>query len=94
VPIFIRTGWRLPIPQTELRLVFEHAPRVAFHATRSRPPEPMQLVIELDPATGVRLLVEAQRGHAVESEQISLDMEFAEEGGEGPTRYRLRGRSQ
>jgi glucose-6-phosphate 1-dehydrogenase len=89
VPIFIRTGKCLPITQTELRLVFEHPPRLAFHATRSRPPEPMQLVVKLDPATGVRLLVEAQRGHAVEPEQISLDMEFAEEGGEGPTPYEV-----
>ena len=49
----------------------------------------MQLIVKLDPATGVRLLVEAQRGHATEPEQISLDMEFAEEGGEGPTPYEV-----
>ena len=46
-------------------------------------------VVKLDPATGVRLLVEAQRGHTAEPEQISLDMEFAEEGGEGPTPYEV-----
>jgi glucose-6-phosphate 1-dehydrogenase len=56
---------------------------------RVREPEPMQLVVKLDPATGVRLLVEAQRGHTAEPEQISLDMEFAEEGGEGPTPYEV-----
>ena len=49
----------------------------------------MQLVIRLDPTTGVRLLVEAQRGEAKEPEQISLDMEFADEGGEGPTPYEV-----
>jgi glucose-6-phosphate 1-dehydrogenase len=89
VPIFIRTGKRLPITQTELRLVFKHPPRLAYHANRTRPPEPMQLVVRLDPSTGVRLLVEAQRGQDVEPEQISLDMEFAEEGGEGPTPYEV-----
>jgi glucose-6-phosphate 1-dehydrogenase len=89
VPIFIRTGKCLPITQTELRLVFKRPPRVGFHAMRIREPEPMQLVVKLDPSTGVRLLVEAQRGHAVEPEQISLDMEFAEEGGEGPTPYEV-----
>jgi glucose-6-phosphate 1-dehydrogenase len=89
VPIFIRTGKHLPITQTELRLVFHRPPRVGFHAMRAREPEPMQLVVKLDPATGVRLLVEAQRGHAAEPEQISLDMEFAEEGGEGPTPYEV-----
>ena len=89
VPIFIRTGKRMPVTQTELRLVFQRPPRVGFHALRAREPEPMQLVVKLDPATGVRLLVEAQRGHAAEPEQISLDMEFAEEGGEGPTPYEV-----
>jgi glucose-6-phosphate 1-dehydrogenase len=89
VPIFIRTGKCLPITQTELRLVFAHPPRLAFHADRSRQPDPMQLVVRLDPSTGVRLLVEAQRGQHVEPEQISLDMEFADEGGEGPTPYEV-----
>jgi glucose-6-phosphate 1-dehydrogenase len=89
VPIFIRTGKHLPITQTELRLVFKRPPRVGFHAMRIREPEPMQLVVKLDPSTGVRLLVEAQRGAALEPEQISLDMEFAEEGGEGPTPYEV-----
>jgi glucose-6-phosphate 1-dehydrogenase len=89
VPIFIRTGKHLPITQTELRLVFNRPPPVGFHAMRIRQPEPMQLVVKLDPTTGVRLLVEAQRGLTVEPEQISLDMEFAEEGGEGPTPYEV-----
>jgi glucose-6-phosphate 1-dehydrogenase len=89
VPIFIRTGKCLPTTQTELRLVFDRPPYLPFHAAHSRQPEPMQLVVKLDPATGVRLLVEAQRGHSTEPEQISLDMEFAEEGGEGPTPYEV-----
>jgi glucose-6-phosphate 1-dehydrogenase len=89
VPIFIRTGKCLPITQTELRLVFQRPPVMAFHAARSREPEPMQLVVKLDPATGVRLLVEAQRGHSAEPEQINLDVEFADEGGEGPTPYEV-----
>ena len=89
VPIFIRTGKCLPITQTELRLVFQDPPPVAFHLNRVRSPEPMQLVVKLDPTTGVRLLVEAQCGDHVEPEQISLDMEFADEGGEGPTPYEV-----
>jgi glucose-6-phosphate 1-dehydrogenase len=89
VPIFIRTGKHLPITQTELRLVFKRPPPVGFHAMRARQPEPMQLVVKLDPSTGVRLLVEAQRGDALEPGQISLDMEFAQEGGEGATPYEV-----
>jgi glucose-6-phosphate 1-dehydrogenase len=89
VPIVIRTGKRMPVTQTEMRLVFQRPPRVGFHALRVRDPEPMQLVVKLDPATGVRLLVEAQRGLTTEPEQISMDMEFADEGGEGPTPYEV-----
>jgi glucose-6-phosphate 1-dehydrogenase len=89
VPIVIRTGKRMPVTQTELRLVFHRPPQVGFHALRDRDPEPMQLVVKLDPTTGVRLLVEAQRGHTAAPEQISLDMEFAAEGGEGPTPYEV-----
>jgi glucose-6-phosphate 1-dehydrogenase len=54
-----------------------------------RPPEPGQLVVKLDPSTGVRMLVDAQRHETVEPEQITMDMEFAQEGGEGPTPYEV-----
>ncbi len=89
VPFFIRTGKRLPITQTELRLVFRHPPRLGFHAEASRLPEPNQLVVKLDPSTGIRLLVDAQRSGAVEPEQISLDIDFSQEGGEGATPYEV-----
>ncbi len=88
VPFFIRTGKHLPVTQTEARLVFRRPPRLGFHQSTRRP-EPPQLVIKLDPATGVQLLVEAQRRDAREPEQIHLDMEFAEEGGEGPAPYEV-----
>jgi glucose-6-phosphate 1-dehydrogenase len=88
VPFFIRTGKCLPATQTELRLVFRRPPRLGFRM-QGRSPEPDQLVIRLDPSTGIQMLVEAQRGSGVEAEQISLDMQFAEEGGEGPTPYEV-----
>jgi glucose-6-phosphate 1-dehydrogenase len=88
VPFFIRTGKCLPVTQTELRLVFRGLPpKLGFGL--SRRPEPAQLVVKLDPTTGIRLHLEAQRGGAVEPEQITLDMEFATEGGEGPTPYEV-----
>jgi glucose-6-phosphate 1-dehydrogenase len=85
VPFFIRTGKRLPVTQTELRLVFKHPPQLGFPAFRSV--EPNQLVVKLDPSTGVKLVVEAHRADGPGS--IDLDMEFAEEGGEGPTPYEV-----
>ena len=87
VPFFLRTGKCLPITQTELRVVFRRPPRLGF-AAWSRPPEPSQLVVKLDPSTGIRLLVDAQRHEAVEPEQINLDMEFAPGGRRGPDALR------
>jgi glucose-6-phosphate 1-dehydrogenase len=89
VPFFIRTGKRLPITQTEARLVFHHPPRLGFLQERSRRPEPDQLVVKLDPSTGIRLELEAQRARETRPERIDLDMEFAQQGGEGPTPYEV-----
>ena len=36
VPFFIRTGKRLPVTQTELRLVFKHPPRLGFRLVQAR----------------------------------------------------------
>jgi glucose-6-phosphate 1-dehydrogenase len=89
VPFFIRTGKDLPITQTELRLVFKHPPRLGFLGTEGHRPEPDQLVVKLDPTTGIQLLVDAQRGEATKPEQVHLDLEFAQQGGEGPTPYEV-----
>jgi glucose-6-phosphate 1-dehydrogenase len=89
VPFFIRTGKCLPITQTEMRLVFKHPPRLGFSVAGPEGPEPNQLVVRLDPSTGIRLLVDAQRADGVKPEPINLDMEFAEEGGEGATPYEV-----
>jgi glucose-6-phosphate 1-dehydrogenase len=87
VPFFIRTGKRLPVTQTELRLVFRHPPRLGFGFERTL--EPNQLVVKLDPSTGIQFLVEAHRADRKGSGTIELDMEFAAEGGEGPTPYEV-----
>lgn len=88
VPFFIRTGKLMPVTQWELRLIFKAPPRLGY-ATRGMSPERDQLVVRLHPSTGVRLLVDAQRSDDTEPEQIKLEMEFAEQGGEGPTPYEV-----
>ncbi len=88
VPFFLRTGKCLPVTQTEMRLVFKRPPKTGFTGW-TREPEPDQLVVKLDPTTGIRVVADAQRREAVEPEQITMDMEFAEEGGEGPTPYEV-----
>ncbi|HVM58178.1 MAG TPA: glucose-6-phosphate dehydrogenase, partial [Gaiellaceae bacterium] len=87
VPFFIRTGKRLPVTQTELRLVFRRPPELGFAAYRNL--QPNQLIVKLDPSTGIRLMVEAHRADESGAGTIELDMEFAEEGGEGPTPYEV-----
>jgi len=88
VPFFIRTGKRLPVMQTELRLVFKHAPQLGF-AGLARRPESNQLVIKLDPSTGVRMILDARRADAARAAPILFDVEFAEAGGEGATPYEV-----
>src|SRR5215471_9984601 len=87
VPFFIRTGKRLPVTQTELRLVFKRPPKLGF--ARGRVAEANQLVVKLDPSTGIRLIVDAHRADVGGPAPIHLDMEFAEEGGEGATPYEV-----
>jgi glucose-6-phosphate 1-dehydrogenase len=89
VPFFIRTGKCLPATQTELRLVFKEPPRLGFHSRRSRRPEPDQLVVKLDPTTGIRLQLDAQRGDNADPQGVDLDLEFAEQGGEAATPYEV-----
>jgi glucose-6-phosphate 1-dehydrogenase len=81
VPFFIRTGKRLPIMQTELRLVFKHAPQLGFAALERRP-EPNQLVIRLDPSAGIRMMLDARRADTARAAPILFDAEVAAMGGE------------
>jgi glucose-6-phosphate 1-dehydrogenase len=88
VPFFIRTGKRLPVTQTELRLVFKHPPRLHIFP-EVRMPEANQLVVKLDPSTGIRLIVDAHRADVGGPGRVELDLEFTEQGGEGPTPYEV-----
>ena len=86
VPFFIRTGKHLPLTQTEVRLIFRDASPLAFLAARKQP-RANELVLRVDPGTGIRMILEAHRADADGPEPITLEMEFAEQGGEGPTPY-------
>src|SRR5262249_6110749 len=79
VPFFIRTGKRLPLTHTELRLVFKYPPKLGF-GLRGSDTEPDQIVIKLDPATGIRFTLEARQAGGTTMMPINLDMEFVEQG--------------
>jgi glucose-6-phosphate 1-dehydrogenase len=89
VPFFIRTGKRLPVTQTELRLLFKHPPKVAFVSIRHRRPQPNQIVFKIDPSTGIRMILDAHRADQPGPAEIELDVEFEQEGGEAPTPYEV-----
>jgi glucose-6-phosphate 1-dehydrogenase len=89
VPFFIRAGKRLAATQTELRLLFRDAPPPGFLPAGQRAPAPSQLVVKIDQGTGVRIVLDARRADSQVPQEIELDMEFADEGGEGPTPYEV-----
>ena len=52
-------------------------------------PAPSQIVVRIDPDTGIRMGLDALRADIPGASGIELDMEFAEEGGEGATPYEV-----
>jgi len=89
VPFFIRAGKQMAVTQTELRLIFKHPPRLGFLSRPSRRPQPSQLVVKIDPTTGIEVILDAHRADKQGAQQIELAMDFGEEGGEGPTPYEV-----
>ncbi|GAA1447821.1 glucose-6-phosphate dehydrogenase [Leifsonia poae] len=91
VPFYIRTGKKLPVTQTELRVVFRAPPPVhlGLGAGEDRKPVRDEFVVKLDPSTGARLVVDAHRADGKGPQAITLDAEFADEGGEGATPYEV-----
>ena len=91
VPFYIRAGKKLASTQTELRIVFKAPPNLNFGFSHDPAAQPMhdQLVIKLDPETGARLILDARRADSNVPQAVTLDMEFADEGGEAPTPYEV-----
>jgi glucose-6-phosphate 1-dehydrogenase len=89
VPFLIRTGKRLHVTGTELRLIFQHPPRVHFINLPGRNPEPSQIIFRIDPSTGIRIVLDAHRADKAGPTEIELDMNFVEQGGEAPTPYEV-----
>ena len=56
---------------------------LGFHAGGAQP-EPDQLIVKLDPTTGVGCLLEAQHGDPPDARAVNLDMEFGRRGRRGP----------
>jgi glucose-6-phosphate 1-dehydrogenase len=89
VPFFIRAGKCLASTQTELRLLFKHPPRLGFVRVKGRRPEPSQIVVKIDPSTGIQITLDALRDGSPEPCPIELDIDFAEAGRAGQSPYEV-----
>jgi glucose-6-phosphate 1-dehydrogenase len=88
VPFFIRAGKSMPVTVTEVRIVFKQPPRLGFAPASARKGlEPNALVLRIGPAPGARMRLHAKQADGMWLRDIHLDMDFAAEGGEGPTAY-------
>ena len=88
VPFFIRTGKRLPVTQTELRILFKHPPRLGGPLGLRRP-EPNQLIVRLDPSSGIRFNLEARAAGVDEAGSVAFERDLGREGGAGETPYEV-----
>jgi glucose-6-phosphate 1-dehydrogenase len=86
VPIVIRAGKALPERVTEVRVVFRRPPPIGQHAASHRQ-DANQLVLRIDPDPGAQLRLVAKAAEGERTRPIHLDMDFANEGGAGPTPY-------
>jgi glucose-6-phosphate 1-dehydrogenase len=89
VPFYIRTGKRMPLTQTEVRLVFRHSPRLGFVSGRHRRPEPDQLVVRVDPDVGALLVLDGLRPDLAGPAPIWLTARRLDEGGPQPLAYEV-----
>jgi glucose-6-phosphate 1-dehydrogenase len=87
VPFFIRAGKAMPATVTEVRIVFKHPPRLGFASRHMKRPDPNHMVLRIGPMPGARLRLQAKGAEGAALRTIHLDMDFADEGGEGHTPY-------
>jgi glucose-6-phosphate 1-dehydrogenase len=73
VPVFIRTGKRLPVTATELRLIFRDPPRRGMHLPAPDTLPPSEVVVRLNPSAGIQLSVNAHRGFTTGTSTLDLD---------------------
>ncbi|MCW6007255.1 glucose-6-phosphate dehydrogenase [Micromonospora sp. CPCC 205371] len=86
VPFYIRTGKRMPMTQTEFRMIFRRPPRLGLQRSHDRSPEPDQVVVRLDPSTGVRIELEGRRADGPGPEPMVLTAKLDEQ---EPTPYEV-----
>ncbi len=79
VPVYIRTGKRLPKRSTEVTLQFQRVPHMAFGSALSRDLLPNSLVLRIQPDDGICLRFGAKvPGEAFRVRSVGMDFSYAE----------------
>jgi glucose-6-phosphate 1-dehydrogenase len=77
VPIYVRTGKRLPVRVTEVALQFHSVPFLAFEGLLSRDLRPNSLVLRIQPNEGIKLHFGAKvPGEAFRVQSVAMDFEY------------------
>lgn len=84
VPFLIRAGKSLPVTRTEVRLILKAPPALGF-SDADGVPEANQIVLDVDPAPGVRVVLQGQTeaSDAIRTIELSVDLS----GPDVPTPY-------
>jgi glucose-6-phosphate 1-dehydrogenase len=86
IPIYLRTGKRLPTRATEIAIQFKRAPFVLFRKTAVERLLPNQLVLHLQPEEGISLSFGAKiPGPIVRLGTVNMDFEYADYFGTTPS---------
>jgi glucose-6-phosphate 1-dehydrogenase len=79
VPIYVRTGKRLPARVTEVALQFQHVPFLAFKGELARQLRPNALVLRIQPNEGISLHFGAKvPGEAFKVQSVAMDFDYDE----------------
>jgi glucose-6-phosphate 1-dehydrogenase len=79
VPIYVRTGKRLPARVTEVALQFHSVPFLAFDGLLSRQLKPNTLVLRIQPNEGISLHFGAKvPGEAFRVQSVAMDFEYSD----------------
>ena len=77
VPVYVRTGKRLPARVTEITMRFHEVPFLAFEGTLSRDLRPNMLVLRIQPHEGISLKFGAKvPGEAFRVQSVSMDFGY------------------
>jgi glucose-6-phosphate 1-dehydrogenase len=79
VPIYVRTGKRLPKRATEVTMQFQRVPHLAFGGALSRDLQPNSLILRIQPDDGICLRFGAKvPGEAFRVRSVGMDFSYAE----------------